>query len=144
MSHDINTCTPNPLNCWLCSWFHRETDQEVFGFGFVSWWFFFVPTETDRQCRWKNKKPTRAIFIFGSQPWLSTELCASVSRLENSSFFRVLTTFHKQMAVLGKDLSGLLIAVVRVKLWYLLNPSTPRVETSSSSAAAAIRSKALL
>ena len=37
--HDTNTCTLTPLNCCLFRWFHRETDREtdreVFGFGFV-------------------------------------------------------------------------------------------------------------
>ena len=68
------------VKCCLFSWFHRETDRQVHGFGFV---FFRLKQHknTDQNqptLGWKNELPTEAIFIFGSQPWLLVYYCILV------------------------------------------------------------------
>ena len=67
---DTNTCTLNPLKCWLFSWFHpktdRETDREVLGSGFVFFRFCLKKRPKPTDIWWKTEKPTEPFFIFGS------------------------------------------------------------------------------
>ena len=67
-SHYANKCTPNPSKCRPFGWFRRETDREtdreMFGFGFVFFRFLLKnrPKPTDFLVR--NRKTDRVIFYF--------------------------------------------------------------------------------
>ena len=67
--HYANTCTPNPSKCWPFGWFRRETDREVFGFGFVFFLFFFFNDQNWPSFWWETGKATELFSTFGSQPW---------------------------------------------------------------------------
>ena len=87
--HHGITCTLNPLKRCLFSWFHRETDRDVFRFGF-DFVFFRPPTETDRNrptFRRKTEKPPEAIhFRFTTNPdQLWTRLFCFVKGASSSS-----------------------------------------------------------
>ena len=65
-THTTSYAYSHPLKGCLNGWFNRETDREVFGF--VFYFFGFQkrrPKPTDSPVR--KRKPTEAIFIFGSQ-----------------------------------------------------------------------------